>query len=145
MAAANKITLELSTGKKTYNSPAALADALYTIEQERLAQARKMKDLDSDQGVMEKWFVDNLEKSDATGIQGTVGAVRITSKTVPVVESAKTGGWAKLYKWIAKNNRFDMLQKRLNTKAIQEMWDNNKKVDGVTTFNAIGVSITKAK
>ena len=51
-------------------SPAALVDALGLIREERLAADKVATELKGRESALETWLVDNLPKSDATGISG---------------------------------------------------------------------------
>lgn len=50
---------------------------------------------------------------------------------------------AKLFKHIKKTGEFDLLQRRLNTTAIKQRWEEGKKVPGVKKFPVKTLSVTK--
>ena len=48
-----------------------------------------------------------------------------------------------VYNFILRNDRFDLLQRRLSDAAVKEMWQDGQSVPGVEPFNVITVSINK--
>lgn len=121
---------------------ASAVDALYALRVKRQAKQRKYEEeieaLKDQERELEDLLIESLPASDAEGIIGKTAKAVIVVKRIP---SAKD--WDKVYKWIAKHKRFDMLQKRLNNKAICDMWENGKNVDGIEGYNAKSVSLTK--
>ena len=62
----------------------------------------------------------------------------MTTKQVPQVKD-----YEPFYAFIKKENRFDLLQKRLSEGAIKEIWDQGKVVPGIEAFTAVTISLTK--
>jgi hypothetical protein len=116
----------------------ACADLLYTTRQERLVEQRDIAEYEAREKALKEHLIATLPKSDQTGAVGKVARAQIVTETVPAVED-----WEKLYKFIKRNNRFDLLNRAVNAAAVREMWDNNKVVPGVGTFTVVKVSVTK--
>ncbi len=114
------------------------ADILYTTRAERLDENKNVIALKAFEDLVKSYLIDELPASKAEGVTGKVARATIVPKVIPIVED-----WDKLYAFIKKNNRFDLLQRRLNETAVEEMWDAKKKVPGVGAFNAKTVSVTK--
>lgn len=91
-------------------SPAQRADFLYELDAYRLAEKKKVDQVDKFQNALEEWFIQNLPTKDATGIAGKVGRVGIERKEIPSVED-----WTKLYAHVKKTGAFELLGKRLIT------------------------------
>lgn len=114
------------------------ADILYTTRAERLSENQNVKILKAFEELVKNHIIDELPASNAEGITGKVATATIVRSVIPIVED-----WDKLYAYIKKNNRFDLLQRRLNETAVEEMWDAKKTIPGVGSFNVKTVSVTK--
>ena len=124
-----------------YAPPATLgacADELYKLDGEKRALAAQVKAIEVKERAVEEKLIAELSKSDQTGAIGKVAKAVIRTNVVPTVED-----WIALYGYIGKKKRFDLMQKRLSTTAIQEMWDAGEKVPGVGTFMVVKVGVTK--
>jgi hypothetical protein len=119
-------------------SVAGAADKLYTLREQRYALQKKVTKLEEKEGVLREYLIDNLPKSDASGITGRIAHAEISKKPVPQVKD-----WPAFYKHILRTKDFSLMQRRLNEGAVKERWLAKKVVPGVVRFNAISVSITK--
>jgi hypothetical protein len=111
---------------------------LYSTRQRRLLEQKTIKDYEERERMLKDHLISTLPKSESTGAAGRLARANIVVKAVPVVED-----WGLLYRYIKRKNRFDLLQRRLNDAAVQEMWDNGETVPGVGSFNLTTVSVTK--
>lgn len=116
----------------------AVVDLLYTTRQTRLLEQKDINEYKATETALKEHLIAELPKSEATGTSGKLANARITTKPVPAVED-----WDKLYEFVRKKKRFDLLQRRLNDEAVKEMWDRGEAVPGVGVFNAVDVSVTK--
>lgn len=114
------------------------ADMLYKVRQERLALSKQVELLEADEKTLREHIITTLPKSAASGVAGKVALVTVVSKTVPQVED-----WDALYKYVKKNNAFELLQRRVSDAAVKERWEGGKEVPGVVKFKATTVSINK--
>ncbi len=125
---------------KAAKTPAARADLLYDLEREELKELRaEFNKLDNFITKLETWFVQEFRDSQ-TGVTGKRGRVEVKNKEIGTVED-----WTKFYKHVAKKNEFDLLNKAVNQKAIQERWEQNKKIPGVGKFIKKVISLTSVK
>lgn len=127
--------------KKSFDIPKTLgacADALYTTRQERLVEQKDIKLYEEFEKRLKEHIITELPKSDSTGVSGKVANAKVISDVIPTAED-----WDKLYAYIKKNNRFDLLQRRLNEQAVMEMWEEGKEIPGVGRFNVLKISVTK--
>ena len=75
---------------------------------------------------------------------GDSGAIGHKYKAVVTsTEKATADDWEAIYDYVHQFDRYDLLGKSLNAKAVKEMWDNGEKVPGVQKFHAKKLSITK--
>lgn len=123
---------------KMPKSLAACADLLYQTQQKRYDLNKQVKELEKIESELKTHLIDNLPKSDASGIAGKLARVTIVPKVKPVVED-----WDAFYKHVKKTGHFDLLQRRLSDPAVNERWDDGKEIPGVGKFNAITVSLNK--
>ena len=130
----------LKIPSKLPTNVAQCADLLYMVTHARLELQHKVTKLAEVESKLEGYIIDNLPKSQASGISGRVAHVQITTKVVPRVED-----WDKLYAHIKKTKAWDLLQRRINTGAVKERWENQKDIPGVGTFNVVSVSCTAVK
>lgn len=114
------------------------ADALYKKREERLALQKQVELLAEQESQLKNHIINNLPKSNTTGVSGKVANVRVVTEDVPQVKD-----WDKLQAYIKKNGAFDLLQRRVNAKAVEERWADKKKVPGVEAFGVTKVSCTK--
>lgn len=117
---------------------AQCADLLYETREARLALQKDVDALEDQEKQLREHIINNLPKSQATGVAGKVARATIVMKIVPQVQD-----WDKFYAHIKKTGDFELMQKRIGTKAIEERWENKKKVPGVEPFNAVTVSLNK--
>lgn len=145
---ASKIVKETQAYKlpkdaKSVKGMAACADDLYTVVQERYALNKVVDALQAKEALLREHFIENLGKSDATGITGKLARITIKLKTVVSVTD-----WTEVYGYILKTAKKDpgvwsLLQKRIGDKAVQEMWENGKKLPGTEPLEVKSISMNK--
>lgn len=130
-----------ATKKEVFKLPktlAACADALYETRAKRLEVQKIVDELQARESILREHLIDNLPKSDATGVSGKLARATVTVKELPRVED-----WDKLWAHIKKTGAFELLQKRLSNAAVEERWEHSKQVPGVGKFNAVSISLNK--
>ena len=126
---------------KPPKSLATCADLLYTTREERYAAQKVVEALAAKEAILREHLINNLPKSDASGIAGKLARASIELKS-----TVKVNDWGKLYKYIAKNinqGSFALLQRRVGESAVREIWGQGKKVPGCEPYKVPVVSITK--
>ena len=127
--------------KVTYTPPKRIgtcADHLYQLQIERLSLQRAVDSIKIKEVMLREHIINTLPKSNASGIAGKLARVTVVTQDVPQVQD-----WPKFYAYLARTKSFDLLQRRLNNKAVIERWDDKKKVTGVGTFPVTKVSLNK--
>ena len=124
---------------------AACADEYYTVMQERLKLQRQADELKKRETQLAEHLIQNLPKSDATGVAGKVARVTVTTKVRPEVQD-----WDALYAYIHTRAKKDpgvwsLLQRRVGDAAVQEIWDAGKDVPGVKPFQYPKLSYSAIK
>jgi hypothetical protein len=124
-----------------YKFPKALgacADKLFELRNKRLAEQKKVDEIAAEESALKNHIIENLPKSEASGVAGKLARVTVVTKQIPQVKD-----WDAFYKYVKKTGSFDLMQKRLTDAAIKERWEAGKEVPGVEHFNAVSVSINK--
>lgn len=116
----------------------ACADRLYELRLKRLEEQKKVKLLEDEEKALKNYIIQNLPKSEASGVAGRLARVTVVTKEVPQIEN-----WEAFYKYVKKTNNFDLMQRRLADDAIKERWAAGKEIPGVNHFQAVSVSINK--
>ncbi len=125
-------------GFKLPKTIGACADAAYSLRMERLAAQKIVDSIKAEETQVREYIIQNLPKSESTGVAGKLARVTVMNDDVPQVDD-----WAKLYAHIKKTGDFDLLQRRVSNEAVQERWDNGKQIPGVKVFHAVKLSLNK--
>lgn len=116
----------------------ACADRLYQLRQKRLEMQKEVDKVAAEESALKNHIIENLPKSEASGVAGKLARVTVVTKQIPQVKD-----WDAFYKYVKKTGSFDLMQKRLTDAAIKERWEAGKEIPGVEHFNAVSVSINK--
>jgi hypothetical protein len=117
---------------------AAMADRLYKLKALKAEAQAKLDAIDDERKAIEAELINRLPKDDSTGVQGKVARVSLIIKDVPQVED-----WVKVYAYVAKQKAWHLLQKRVSSKAVEELWEDGKKVPGIVAYPKVTVSLNK--
>lgn len=141
----------LPKGFKLPKTLGAAADLLYTTREERLALNRQADEKEAIEGALKTHIIDNLPKSNASGIAGRLARVTVVNKQVP-----KADDWSKVYMGIVteyvkhakkkdgmEDSAFGLLNRALNKGAVEERWQAKQHVPGVESFGVVMVSVNK--
>lgn len=104
----------------------------------RLAMQKEVDTVGAVEKELKEFLIDNIPKSGNTGVAGKKFRAQIKEKTVP-----KADDWDKIRAFVVENDRFDLLQRRLNNKAVEETFEAGEEVPGVGWFKSLDVSVTK--
>lgn len=113
-------------------------DLLKKMQLERLAKQKEVDAMEANEKLFKEHMIQNIPKSEASGISGKEYKVQIVKALVPQTED-----WETLYKHILKTKDFGFLNKALNKGHVEEVLDSGKTVPGVKLFEAVKVSLTK--
>ena len=114
------------------------ADLLYEKKQQRLELQREVARIEAEEKALKARLIEELPKSNSTGIAGVKARVSIVQKDIPTVED-----WSRFYSYVEENKCFELLQKRLSDAAIKERWENGEEVPGVAKFTLSNLSLNK--
>lgn len=129
----------LEVGAPVPNSIGACADFYHDVRELRLSMDKKVKEVHARETELREHIINNLSKSEDTGAAGQRYRAQITSKT-----KFNVLDWGIVTAWIRKNNRFDMLQKRLSDTAVKDFVESDGRLlPGTEKISVPDVSITK--
>jgi len=122
---------------------AACADRLYKAQAERYELQTQAKALEAEEAALREHLIQNLPKSQATGIAGKLARVYVESKTV-----VKVTDWDALQDYILKNAKknpgvWALLQRRPGEAAVKELWEAGKSVPGTEPLSVPVVRMNK--
>ena len=118
--------------------PGEWPDLLHDLKEKRLKIQREADALEAEEKALKEHIIQNLPKSEASGVAGKFYKVAVLTKDVPQVKD-----WDRFYAYMSKTKGYDMLNKALNRSAVEARLDAGKVVPGVELFHATVVSLTK--
>lgn len=136
MATQRKVSLKV--GAPLPKSLGACVDAFKEVSELRLDMDKDVKKIKARENEIKEHLIENLSVSDTTGVSGLKFKAQVTSEPQPTAED-----WEDIYDYIVEHDRFDLMGKSLNSKAVKDMWAEKKKIPGVGSINVKKLSVTK--
>jgi hypothetical protein len=116
-----------------------LSDEIFAVKLAIKNHNEQIDALKDEQDRLEKLLV---EAAEAQGLErggGKTSTFKIEPHTVPQVTD-----WDALYKFIARNKYYHLLQRRLSTTSFTELWEQGKNVPGTEKFTKTKVTVKGA-
>ena len=133
----------LEFGAPMPNSLGGAVDLYHDLRELRLMQENLAETTKRRETEVQDHIINNLSKSAAEGGNTGVAGQRYRAQIV-VKEKFNAIDWGILHSWIRKNDRFDMLQKRLSDTAVKDFVDQEQRLlPGTERVNVPTVSVTK--
>lgn len=117
-----------------------LVDSYITIRDQRLAADRLVAQLKESEEDLKKTIIAKFQEGGVKALGGQLGLVKMAELDEPVAEN-----WELVYDYIAENEAWHLLHKRLTTTAIKELWDDGKVVPGVGHTKIYKLSVSGVK
>lgn len=130
----------LGDSVSTVESTSILVDQYIRKRAERLKSAQETERLDAEEKALKKQLIEIAIAGKAKTLGGSVGAVNYSRTDKPKVED-----WDKFYAYIAQFGAWELLQKRIGEKAVEERWEDGIAIPGVVTFPVDNLTIVGAK
>lgn len=148
MATKKKTTAKKSIAKSKQSPPVKISKELskkvsdfILLKSNITAATKQLNDMKSKAHKLETELMEILQKSNQIGVAVATGSIKISEKDV-----FNPKDWKKIYAHILKTKKFDLLQKRLSTALLQEMYnDTGKTIAGVEHFSHKVLSVSKAR
>lgn len=136
-------TFKVPDGFKMPKTLAQCADLLYKTQQERYAVQKKVKEMEAIESAIKERIIQELPKSDATGIAGKMARVYVENKTI-----VKIVDFAAYIADVAAKMKKDpgamaLLQKRVGETAVKEVWESGKTLKGIEGMEVPVVRMNK--
>lgn len=116
----------------------AVIDEFKHVKDLRLKMDKQVSEVKARETELENFIIDSVSKSQSGGAVGKYYTGKIVNKTVPQAEN-----WSEIHAYIDNTKRFDLLNKSLSKKAVEDMWADGVEIPGVGRFNKISLSVTK--
>ena len=113
------------------------ADLLYSTRIARLALQKQVDELETREKAMRAYLIEQFQ-GDQTGAAGKLANVKKVTKEEPDVQD-----WELIWKYVAKNKAWDLLQKRISAPAVKARWENGKSIPGNAPIMIDSISVTK--
>lgn len=120
------------------NKLAQAVDKYYETRECRLALDKQAAEMKKKESELKQFLIDNISKSDATGVSGQLMRATVKTTVEPTPED-----WPSIYKYILKKKEFDLLQRRLSVTAVRERWDQDIEINGIGKIVVPNISLTK--
>jgi len=128
----------LETGAPLPASLGACADLLHDVRELRLEMQRQTDEVEAREKEIRAWIMDHATETDTT-FGGRRYVAQVYKEAEPTIQD-----WGVFCSWVRKNDRFDLLQKRLATKAVEETQKGEGRLlPGLSQIHVMKVSLTK--
>lgn len=115
------------------------ADKLYEMQQERKQLNAQIDAIKANEAELKEHAQKLLRQQKTSEAKGRSGAISITTEVV-----ASEINWEKVFAWVAENDAWEMLTRRMNNAAYRERLEEGEKVPGTTPLTRLKVNVRKA-
>lgn len=128
------------------------ADLYHDVRELRLAMEKEVEEVKARETEVQEYIIANLSSGEGdTGAAGLKYRAQLVVKPKPRLLTGvdpqtlvAREGWGLFTSWVRKNDRFDMLQKRIAEPAIMEWQEQEQRVmPGLEMVNVKTLSVTK--
>lgn len=127
--------------KKAFpKTPGGCVDAIYKLDMEITATKKTLKEQEEQRSALAEHVQTVFTKEKITSAKTKNARVEFKPKHRWNAED-----WDKIHAYITKNKAWDLMQKRLSDKAIDDRIEDGKKIPGVKKFSYNKMSITEKK
>lgn len=117
-----------------------VADEFKRVSEIRLSRQKAVDVIKARETELREHLINHIDVDNAAGVMGLRYQATIKVDEKPRIDPAQ---WEAFYDWVAENDRFDLLQKRLSDRAIMELINDGEKIPGVEKMRVKSVSIKK--
>lgn len=116
----------------------ACVDLAYTLRAERLEIEKQADEVKAKETALKDHIIATFSKADIDGAKGKVASASISRSVKGNVKD-----WPGVYKYIEKNDAWDLMERRLNNKAYRDRLEAGEAIPGVESFDVVTLSLTK--
>lgn len=117
-----------------------LALAWRKKREERIELQKQVDALEAEEKALQQQVIEALQRARNKSVSNGDRLFQIVTTNEPQVDD-----WNVLYKHILSTGHFELLHRRINSKAIKERWDEEEKIPGIGSIPVTKLSDTKAK
>lgn len=125
---------------KPEESLGSLVDKLYQLKLEKSEISAKEAEIKQKISELEDTILNRFSKDELSGASGKLAKLSVTQKLCPNIED-----WDAFYEYIARENAWDLLQRRVSSTAYQARVEEGVEVPGTTKFVKLVLNTKKAK
>jgi hypothetical protein len=115
-----------------------LVDRLFDVRQERYRLQHEAEALREQERDVEEALKSNLTKKDLAGVVGRRASCELKRKQV-----VRIVDFERLARWCSRRRAWDLLQRRVNDRAVKDRLEAGKRVDGVELVPLFRISLSK--
>jgi hypothetical protein len=119
-----------------------VADEYKRVSGIRLDMDKEVAKVKARETELKNHLIDNIDADSEAGVMGRNYQAIIKTNYRPRMDAEY---WPQFYAFVAENDRFDLLQKRLSDTAVMELLNAGEEVPGVERMTVKDVSIRKVK
>lgn len=119
---------------------AKLADKYAKAREARLAEQKKVDKLKESESQLAAQLMGEMREGEMTSVGGKAHLITYRRKPKAVAKD-----WGQLQHFIRENDAFDIMEARLNTRALAEREENGEVIPGMEWFQVESLSVAKAK
>lgn len=139
MSNAKSSTAVVEVVKSTFPvTPGGAIDHLYKLRAKRKAVEARVAEMKSIEDELEEHIFGLLNPLRLEAARGKSAQASISTRIIPQAED-----WDAVYAYVRKQNRFDLLHKRLTEGVVKEMWEAGEEVPGVGRVSKRVLHLTK--
>lgn len=106
-----------------------LVDRYIKTKVQRLKAQAEVTKLEEQEKNLKKLLIEIAISAKVQSLGGSIGTVNYKRHMKPKVED-----WEKLYEYIMKHGAFELIQRRIGEKAVEERWEDGIVIPGVVKF-----------
>lgn len=133
----------MQVGKPLPQSIGRCADLYHDIREIRLAMEKEVAEIKARENEVQDHMINTLSAGDDTGAAGLRYRAQVVTKRKPRLLG---DGWPTFFTWVNKHGYLNMVQKRINEKALEEWLADNPDrptAPGTEMVNVKSLSVTK--
>lgn len=116
----------------------ACIDHAYELQQKYLEQKHKADAIAKQVSEVEEYIIATFPKAGLHGGKGALASATILTSVEPSVQD-----WDSVFKYVQKKKAWDLMYRRLNSKAFRDRLEEGEVIPGVEKFNRVKLSIRK--
>lgn len=117
-----------------------LVDMYISIREQRLVADRKVAELKETEEEIKKTIISKFQEQGLKVLGGDTGTVKMTELDEPVAEN-----WELVWDYVAENNAWHLLHKRLTSTAVRELWNDGQTIPGIGHQTVYKLSVSGVK